>query len=197
MNLSLRDPAFVARLTGGTVPPPVGPPYPGDLLAHWSAESVSLADGSPVDAVPDGSGNGNGLGWNHGYADAYPYTDGNGYVTFGSTDRKAVGNPGLSLNAWRRHGFTAAPGAWTLELDHGQVHTTATNTVGWLGAGIKAMVGLSYWSGGGAPTQPPPTGSGAVFGFSGLIAEMLFYSRALSVGERAVVDGYLKGRYGL
>jgi hypothetical protein len=163
MNLSLRDPAFVARLTGGTVPPPVGPPYPGDLIAHWSAESVSLADGSPVDAVPDGSGNGNGLEqtytspdyrplfrtnqvngrpafrfaengdrqrffytstefyrtlteatffvvarldqdpgvgsylgftcWNHGYADAYPYTDGNGYVTFGSTDRKAVGNP--------------------------------------------------------------------------------------------------------
>lgn len=39
MNLSLRDPAFVARLTGGTVPPPVGPPYPGDLIAHWSAES--------------------------------------------------------------------------------------------------------------------------------------------------------------
>ena len=267
MNLSLRDPAFVARLTGGTVSPPVGPPYPGDLIAHWSAESVSLADGTPVDAVPDGSGNGNGLEqtytspdyrplfktnqvngrpafrfavngdrqrffytstefyrtlteatffvvarfdqdpgvgsylgftcWNHGYADAYPYTDGNGYVTFGSTDRKSVGNPSLALNAWRRHAFTAAPGAWTLELDHGQVHTTATNTVGWLGAGIKAMVGLSYWSGGGAPTQPPPTGSGAVFGFSGLIAEMLFYRRALSAGERGTVDGYLKRRYGL
>ena len=70
MNLSLRDPAFVARLTDGTVPPPVGPPYPGELIAHWSAESVSLADGFPVDAVPDGSGNGNGL--EQTYADYRP-----------------------------------------------------------------------------------------------------------------------------
>ena len=35
------------------------------------------------------------------------------------------------------------------------------------------------------------------FGFSGLIAEMLFYRRALSAGERAAVDAYLKARYGL
>ena len=118
-------------------------------------------------------------------------------MTFGSTDRQAVGNPGLSLNAWRRHAFTETAGAWTLELDHGQVHTTTSNTVGWLGASGKAMVGLSYWSGGVDPTQSPPTGSGVVFGFSGLMAEMLFYSRALSVGERAVVDGYLKDRHGL
>jgi len=30
-----------------------------------------------------------------------------------------------------------------------------------------------------------------------LIAEMLFYRRALSAGEQGVVDGYLKARYGL
>ena len=135
--------------------------------------------------------------WNHGYADAYPYTDGNGYVTFGSTDRKAVGNPSLAINAWRRPAFTAAPGAWTLELDHGLVHTTASNTVSWLSAGRKAMIGLSCWSGPEDPTRPPPTGSRSVFGFSGLIAEMLFYRRALSAGERAAVDAYLKARYGL
>ena len=30
-----------------------------------------------------------------------------------------------------------------------------------------------------------------------ILSEMLFYRRALSVGERAAVDAYLKGRYGL
>lgn len=111
----------------------------------------------------------------------YPYyADSTVYEGWGSTARKAVGNPTPSLASWRLYEISSAAGAYTVWLDGTQIFTTATNTVAFATSGL--YVGASY----------------AIGQFlDGMIAEYLVYDHALSSGERTVVKAGIATKYAL
>ncbi len=108
-----------------------------------------------------------------------PYIDGVIYDAFGSTARKTTVNPALSLSsAFRIYDVVSAAGDWRSYLDRTLLFSTATNTVGFSATGF---VGKS-------------TGSTTHF-LDGDLAEVIFYSTALSTADRLAVETYLDEEY--
>lgn len=112
---------------------------------------------------------------------AFPWTDGIIYDAFGTTVRKTTVNPGTSLAQWNIYGVVTASGLWANYLNGTELYTTGTNTVGWSSA-ANSRLGMSL----GAPTGY----------LKGHIAEMLVYDAALDSTDRALVEAYLRAKWG-
>lgn len=111
--------------------------------------------------------------------DWYPYNgDANIYDSWGSTTRHMTGNPTPSLAAWHIYGVISKSGEWTNRIDGTQFFTTGTNTVGWTTAPQLAINATS--------------GSRMACD----IGEILIFSSVLSSGNRALVENYLRTRWG-
>lgn len=110
--------------------------------------------------------------------DCYPWTDGNLYIGFGSTNRFACGNPSLDmstdvrvLNVW------SAPGSWGLALDGSTLFSTTSNT-----AAFTSTALLGKWSGGARYLE-------------GYIPEYALFSAPLSAPDRAALTASLMSTY--
>jgi hypothetical protein len=111
----------------------------------------------------------------------YPSTDSIIYDSFGTTVRKAVGNPTPSLTSFRIYSVYSAPNDWQSFLDGFSLFSTSTSTVGFNSA---PTLGKSR-----NPTQ-------AIERFlDGDVAEVIFYNHKLSTSVRSDVQGYLNAKY--
>lgn len=109
-----------------------------------------------------------------------PYSDGNIYDGFGSTVRKATGDPVASMAAWRLYNVVSADSAWTNLIDTAVHYGTGANTVGF------------------SPT--PKLGSSYNFGtyqLNGYVAELLLFDHVLSQSDRSSVETELDNLYNL
>lgn len=78
--------------------------------------------------------------------DAYPFTDSSIYAGPFSTTRRTIGDPAISLAAWRVVEVISTSSEWTWRIDGatsgtGVFFTTGTNTVGVLGSGSSCHLG--------------------------------------------------------
>jgi hypothetical protein len=110
-----------------------------------------------------------------------PYTDGNVYLAFFSTARKATGNPTASLAATRIVNVRSAAGAWSYWVDGIQHYSTASNTF--------ALPGM--------PTIGWSNAFGNNYGFDGVWGELLVFPAILSSVDRDRYLGYLAWKHGL
>lgn len=97
------------------------------------------------------------------------------YNGFGSTARKTLGSPVLSITSWRTLGVITVPGEFTAYLDSTQQFTTASNTVGF---------SATPWLGRSAGGNP-------FILFNGEIKSFVIYNRKLSSGERTTMRAYM------
>lgn len=105
-------------------------------------------------------------------------TDNNILDSWGSTVRRATGDPTPSLAAIRAYSVITTSSEWTNSLDGTQFFTTATNTVGFLASPILG-------------------GNGVDVGMDGLVGEMLVFSAKLSTTDRTNLKTYLATRYAI
>jgi fibronectin type 3 domain-containing protein len=111
-----------------------------------------------------------------GGASNYPHYGGI-YDTFGSNAQKNTGRPLQPLDQYHLYNVTAKAGEWTNRINGLLHYTTATNIVGF--------------------STAPYLGYGGYYYFSGDVAEVLIYGRALSAAERESVGNYLQSKYAL
>lgn len=118
----------------------------------------------------------------------WPFSDGTIYDDFGSTARKTVGNPTVSLQSYRIISMYSAASDWALYIDGGAggssggtsaFFSTGTNTVGWAGAGVSLGA------------------NSALTGLDGWIAEVFFTNAKQSDADRQKAEGYLAHKWGL
>ncbi len=111
----------------------------------------------------------------------YPYADGAIYEPFGSTTRKTVGNPTLSLSStFRVYNVWSASGDWAANLDGSNLYSSATNTVG---VNSNCTLGKSI--------------TGTSFLLDGDVAEFVLFSAKISGGDRTSMISYLSTKYNL
>jgi hypothetical protein len=112
-------------------------------------------------------------------ASHYPYSDGEIYDDFGSTLRKACGNPTLDLASdYRIVNIKSEANFWEYVIDGDVLFTTTTNSVAW--------------------TTTPKIGYDEryVLATSRLdIVAVIFFSRVLETTERQDVNTYLEEKY--
>ena len=113
----------------------------------------------------------------------FPYSDGTIYDAFGSTTRKVVGNPTLSLSStFRVYNVWSASGDWAANLDGSNLYSSATNTVG---VNSNCTLGKSI------------TNTGTIYRLDGDVAEFVLFSAKISGGDRSSMLTYLSDKYGL
>lgn len=160
---SQRYPLSVAILSGSSV---------GAFYSVQKVVSAAAANGSPQWGT---SGN----------QTYHPFSDGNIYDDFGSTVRKSCGASTGALTAYRIFSCYSAANDWKLFIDGGTGgssggttarFSTATNTVGWAGAGVNLGANAS------------------ITAFDGWYAEV-FYANANT--DRQKAEGYLAHKWGL
>jgi hypothetical protein len=140
------------------------------FVAVCELSGISIRSGHPIgDWGTHGGGN----------ADHYPWTgDNNIYSDFGATLRKNF-DPAGALNSWHIATTIAAANDWRFYYNGSSEFTTGTNTVGW---NTTPMIGgdvdLNY-------------------SFDGELAEVIFYSSALSTDDQQRVEWYLASKYGI
>ena len=106
----------------------------------------------------------------------FPFTNSSIFDQFGTTSRKAVGNPSTPLDQWNIYNAISVAGEWTARLAGSQIFTTGTNTVGF--------------------TATPFIGRDATNVFlTGKIAEIILYSSKLTTVDRARVEAYLDAKW--
>jgi fibronectin type 3 domain-containing protein len=108
-------------------------------------------------------------------ASHYPYYGGI-YESFGATDRKTTGYPPQPLNQYHLYNVMSQSGNWASRINGLLHYSTTTNTVGF--------------------TTAPYLGYSGYY-FSGDVAEVLIYGRALNAAERETVGNYLQNKYAL
>ncbi len=120
----------------------------------------------------------------------WPFSDGVQYNDFGSTVRKTVGNPTVSLTStYRIISIVSAASSWKFFIDGGAggssggttaFFSTGTNTVGWSGSGIQfgANAALTAF-------------------LDGWVAEAIFSNAAQSDANRQKIEGILAHKWGL
>jgi len=115
----------------------------------------------------------------------YPWTTGTIFDGFGTTARKTVGDPSISLAQWRLYNVSSQAGEWVARLNTSTLFSTATNTTGFpttpkLGASILGV------------DNP----AGSVY-YSGDMAEVIVFDEVLTAGRRSEVETYLCFKYNL
>ncbi len=119
----------------------------------------------------------------------WPFSDNNLYCDFGATARKSCGAATNAATNYRIISIYSAASDWAMYVDGGTggsgggttaLFSTATNTVGWSGAGITigSNAGLSTF-------------------LDGWIAEIYFTNAKQSTGDRQKNEGYLAYKWGL
>lgn len=108
-----------------------------------------------------------------------PFTDGVVYDNFGSTARKAAGNPTPSLASPFLYGVKSVANEWTARVNGAQLYTTATSTVGW--------------------SATPNLGRYLTNAYlDGVTSEVIMLTAAgATAGNRASVHAYIRSRYGI
>lgn len=151
-----------------------------DFLTGLTSGEVYLV--VRLDADPPASTESSGLWYfsnASGTTSLFPWSgDGTIYATFGSTLRRAIGNPTPSLASWRLFHIVSSASEWTARLDGATLLTTGTNTVEWATA-PKLGVSLTNEA------------------LDGDVAALLIYSPPLSAPDRADVEAYLGYKYDL
>ncbi len=107
--------------------------------------------------------------------DWYPYGSGNLYGSFGS-GQYLEGVPAAPLNQFNIYAMSSQAGSWQSWVDGVPFFSSSTNTVGFTTAPALGVNNSGYY-------------------FTGDIAEVLVYNRALSDAERASVRAYLTQKY--
>lgn len=104
-----------------------------------------------------------------------PFTDGNIYDAFATTDRKTVGNPATPLTDWFVYEASSAEGYWQAWLNGVSVFSTADNTVGF-------------------GPNPALFGDGD-YRWGGICKEIIILDRASPTldGDRTIIRNYLNG----
>ena len=103
---------------------------------------------------------------------------------FGSDTSHLISDPAQALDQLHLYNAISRTGEWTVRINGAVQYTTATNNVAWNGSPSLGYGGSNYYEGGDAY-------------FAGDIAEVLLFDRALTSDERAGVEHYLSGKYGL
>jgi len=113
-----------------------------------------------------------------GSGDYYSYTDGTLYDGFGSAVRYAEGRPSQDITQFHVYEVCSQAGSWESWIDGVPLYKSSANTVGF--------------------TTAPLLGHNADgVNFSGDIAEIVVYNRALSASERQQSLSYLTQKYAL
>ncbi len=121
----------------------------------------------------------------YGDADYWPFVDGHGYLSIGSTVRQDVGLLNPIATSGQLLEVISTSSEFSAFQNGIQRFTTATNTVGWEPSG--SLIGAS-------------TSTGIVPGslvWNGDIAEWIIYDHKLSTPDRTALKSYLASRYGL
>lgn len=108
----------------------------------------------------------------------FPYTDSTIYDSFGTTARKTTVNPSGSLASWHCYNVISASGEWTSRRNTTQLHTTASNTVGF-------------------PSAPRIGAFTASYFLDGYIGEMFLFNAKLSTGDRSNMDEFVRAKWSL
>jgi hypothetical protein len=143
-----------------------------------------------IKALNDPSQNGQGQG---GFSDNtdggtnqgahYPYTDSNVYESWGTSDRKSVGNPATTLAQWNVYEVISTSSEFTVLLNGVQIFTTGTNTVAF-NAG-DPFIGTFLSS------------DGSWYSWSGDIAGVYQFSAKKTGADRTSMCTYINTRFGL
>jgi len=113
----------------------------------------------------------------------YPFTDSNVYEGFGTTARKATGNPTASLSsAFRCYNVRSAAGAYSTHVDGTTHFSTATNTVGF--GGFGRFIGHA-------------NGSTDARWFDGDLALVAICPEVLDSTDRDTMRAYITAEYGI
>ncbi len=116
-------------------------------------------------------------------SDHVPYTDSTIYQGWGSTLRKTVGIPAARLNTFRVHTIVSGPGDWRYYLGGGApIFTDAGNVVGWNAAAPPAAASLVHYTDA---------------AWMGDAAEIVCYTRVLTLSEINQVGSYLAAKWGV
>lgn len=132
-------------------------------------------------ADPPASSNDSGLVWfsNNDFSTHYPFTTGDVYDGYGTTVRKATGNPSVTLTNWHIYDAWSATNDWALQLNGSTHFSTATNT----------------------PSFQQTPFLGRSLGFTekmnGWLAAVYCFNAKLSSGDRTSMLTYINGKYGL
>lgn len=106
----------------------------------------------------------------------YPYTDGNIYDAWGTTDRKTVGNPATPLTALHLYTVISAANDWRAYVNGTLQFSTGTNTVGFTtDFRMGAQIETHY--------------------FDGFVAENIFFDSALSNLDRVAIENNIDDYY--
>ena len=114
----------------------------------------------------------------------FPCTDSNIYDSFGTSARKATGDPSPSLTSFVLYNVTSVSGEWTSNINGAQHFTTGTNTVGFrtnTAIGVGAESGLTNIQN----------------SLDGDIAELILYPAKLSSGDRTALEAYIAKLYAI
>lgn len=113
-----------------------------------------------------------------GQGNHFTYTDGNLYLDIGSTVRKSLGSPVLSLaTAFRVFTVTTASADWKCWIDRTSQFTTTSNTVGF-------------------PSSPTLGAWFTTYFLGGDLADFAIYNSAHDATARAAVWDYFASEYG-
>jgi alpha-tubulin suppressor-like RCC1 family protein len=107
----------------------------------------------------------------------YPSNSGQIADDFGSTTVRGPYTPSAPLGQFNIYSVVAQPGSWSARLNGCLMASSTTNTVGW--------------------TTGPVIGASGGYSFTGDIAEVIAYGRALSEAERGALIAYLSRKYSL
>jgi hypothetical protein len=143
--------------------------------------TVIKTDNDP-DVVPTPKGRIWALGaWTTG--SLYPGSDGHIYENFGLGAGNAldVGNPALTLTAWRLYNVAAGLNTYRARLNAADLYNGDQGVPTFNDGGYGPKIGHTNASG----------------SFWGSMAEILLYDRVLTDGERAKVEAYLSDKYAL
>lgn len=114
-----------------------------------------------------------------GLSSHHPFTDGNIYDGWGSTDRQTVGNSAADLTLLHWYNVSTAAGAWTARINGTQEFTTSESGVAW---SATPRVGESFSDS---------------YHMAGAINEIIIYSRVLTSEERNDIGDYLTDKYSI
>jgi hypothetical protein len=113
----------------------------------------------------------------------YNYTDGSIYESWGTNDRKSVGNPATTLAQWNVYEVISTSSEFTVLINGVQIFTTATNTVAF-NAG-EPFIGTFLSS------------DGAWYSWSGQIGGIYQFSAKKTGADRTAMCSYLNTRFAL
>lgn len=112
----------------------------------------------------------------------YKWTDDSKiYDAFGTSSRKTVGTTSTNITSWHIYDVTSISGGWDARLNGERLYSTSSNTVGFNGS-YDPVIGRNI---------------SEAYNYSGRLAEVIFYSSAVSESNRQLLLGSLSDKYNI